>query len=92
MTKNKNFLSRNKLSIGFAIELTVSEMIRKDLVIDTEVSDFEKQCVQFLVAAAKKFFERSPLGSMIVKHTRCLDPKHFDSNNALETTTEAFNI
>ena len=92
MTKNKNFLSRNKLSIGFATELTVSEMIRKNFVIDTGVSDFEKQCVQFLVAAAKEFFERSPLGSMIVKHTRCLDPKHFDSNNALETTTEAFNI
>ena len=28
--------------------------------------------------------ERNPLGSMIVKHARCLDPNHFDSNNAIK--------
>ena len=44
-----------------------------------------KQCLQFLVATAKKLFERSPVGSIIVKHTRCLYPKHFDSNNAVES-------
>ena len=37
------------------------------------------------MATAEKLFERSPVGSMIVKHSRCLDPKHFDSNNAVES-------
>ena len=60
-------------------------MIRKDLVTDTEVSEFKKHCLQYLVATPKKLFERSPIGSMIVKHARCLDPKLFGSNNAVET-------
>ena len=44
-----------------------------------------KQCLQFLVATAKKLFERSPLSSIIVKNARCLPPKYFDSNNAVES-------
>ena len=71
--------------IRSATKLAVSEIIRKDLVTDTAISEFMKQCLQFLVATAKKLFERSPVGSIIVKHTRCLYPKHFDSNNAVES-------
>ena len=52
---------------------------------DTEISEFMKQCLQFLVATAKKLFERSPLSSIIVKNARCLPPKYFDSNNAVES-------
>ena len=79
LTKKDNFQSRSKLNIGFATELTVSEVIRRDLVTDTEVS----------------LFERSPLGSMIVKHARCLDPKYFGSNKCRginEASAEAFSI
>ena len=36
------------------------------------------------MATAEKLFEKSPVGSRIVKHARCLDPKHFDSSNAVE--------
>ena len=71
---------QRKLNIGFATELTIMEMVRKDLVTDAEISEFKKQCLKFLVATAEKFFERSLLGSMIVKHARCLDPKQFESN------------
>ena len=78
-------MSQGKLNIWFATELTVSEMIRRDLVTDTEFSEFQKQCLQFLVATAKKLFERSPLDSMIVKHARYLDPKGFHSNSAVES-------
>ena len=80
LTKKDNILSPRKLIIGFATELTVTEMVRKDLVTDAEVSEFKKQCLKFLVATAEKFFERSPLRSMIGKHSRCLDPKQFKSN------------
>lgn len=37
------------------------------------------------MATAEKYFERNPLGSMIVKHARCLDSKQFDFSNAMES-------
>ena len=80
LTKKDNMFSPRKLNIGFATELTMTEMVRKVLVTDAEVSEFKKQCLKFLVATAENFFERSPLGSMIGKHSRCLDPKQFESN------------
>ena len=70
------------LKIRVATELTVSEIIRKHLATDAEVSEFREQCLQFLVASTKTLFERSPLGSSNVKNTRYMDPKHFDSKNA----------
>ena len=80
LTEKDNMFSPRKLNIGFATELTITEMVRKVLVTDAEVSEFKKQRLKFLVATAENFFERSPLGSMIGKHSRCLDPKQFESN------------
>ena len=37
LMKNENFLSGSKSNIGFATKFTVSEIIRKDLVTDTEL-------------------------------------------------------
>ena len=91
LTKKENFFSQSKLNIGFATELTISEMKRKDLVTNTKFL-----CLRNVVSAtAETLFERSPLGSMIVKHVKSLDPKHFDSSNVMKSMKllpEAFNI
>ena len=60
-------------------------MTRKDLVTETEISEFTKQCLQFLVTTAKILFEKSQLGSIIVRNTRYLYLKHLDSNNNIES-------
>ena len=52
--KKENFFNRSELNIGDATGLTISDMIRKDLVTDAEVSKFKKQFLQFRVATAKK--------------------------------------
>ena len=36
------------------------------------------------MTTAEKLFKKSPVGSTIVKHARCMDSKHFDSSNAVE--------
>ena len=68
------------MDVSFAAELTISELKRKGLANSTEVSKFKKKCLNFLVTAAAKLFDGSPLETGIVKHARCLNPKHFSSN------------
>ena len=68
------------MDVSFAAELTISELRRKGLANSTEVSKFKKKCLNFLVTAAAKLFDGSPLETGIVKHARCLNPKHFSSN------------
>ena len=91
LSKKEIFLNEGKLNVGFAVEFTISELKRKDLVTLSEVSKFKKQCFNFLVATAGKLFERSPLGFMIVKHARCLNPEHF-SSNAVESMKLLLNL
>ena len=63
-------LSQRKLNIAFPTELIITGMLRKNLLTDAEVSECKKQCLKFLLTTAEKLFERSPLGSIIVKHAR----------------------
>ena len=53
LKKKDNMLCQRKLNNGFATELTITEMVRKDLVTDAEVSEFKKQSLKFLVATAE---------------------------------------
>ena len=53
LKKKDNMLCQRKLNNGFATELTITEMVRKDFVTDAEVSEFKKQSLKFLVATAE---------------------------------------
>ena len=64
-----NMLSQRKLSIGFATELTITEMIRKNLV--TVMQWFLSLRNSLKFATAEILFERSPLGSKIVTWRMC---------------------
>ena len=78
LTIKDNMLSQRKLNIGFATELTITEMIRKNLV--TAMQGFLSLRNSLKFATAEILFEKSPLGSMIVTHAGCVDPKQFESN------------
>ena len=54
ITKKDNMWSQSKLNTELAIELTITETVRKDLVTNAEVSEFKKQYLKFLVASAEK--------------------------------------
>ena len=62
LTIKDNMLSQRKLNIGFATELTITEMIRKNLV--TAMQGFLSLRNSPKFATAEILFEKSPLEHM----------------------------
>ena len=73
--KNKdNLLSIKSVRIGFAAEVTLSNLLKNDQVKLSDVKDFKGQCVTFLTCTISKMLDRSPLSNSLVKTASCLRP------------------
>ena len=70
-----NSLKVNQISVGFATEKSLSDLMKKNLVDAKKVNEFMKKCPKFLVSMIHKIFERSPLQSAVVASLRIFDPK-----------------
>ena len=71
----KNLLKVNQISVGFATEKSLSNLMKKDLVDVKKVKEFMKKCRMFLVSMLQRIFERSPFQSTVVRSSRIFDPK-----------------
>ena len=73
--KNKdNLLPFKSVGIGFAAEVTLSNLLKNDQVKLSDVKDFKGQCMTFLTCTISKMLERSPLSNSLVKTVSCLRP------------------
>ena len=82
---NKQNLVKNKdIVLGFAADTKLSEMKRQDIINDAQAAEFRKGCGLFLVYLTNKIFERSPLGSVVVRTASIFNPKVLQSDPHLQ--------
>ena len=69
LSMEKNLLKVNQISVGFATETSLSDLMKKDLV------DAKKILKSFFVSLLQKIFGRSPLHSAVVRSSHIFDLK-----------------
>ena len=73
---NKNTMVKPKnMNIGFGARSLLTKLGRKDKVRSLDLSEFFTSVVLFIVAIIKKFLEKSPPASSVVKNTSLFDPR-----------------
>jgi len=68
-----NFLPLNKMSIGFAAEQVIQNLKRSDIVRNSQIKEFYCGAKRFIIEMLSKLFERSPLGSPLLKAASIFD-------------------
>ena len=75
--KVENILKLSSIKLGFAAERLLARMKERDEASDNQIKQFRKdskRCQTFLVRTISKLFERSSLGTVIVRNATCFDP------------------
>ena len=81
--KRDNHVSIKSVNIGFAAQQFLQEKLKKDIVTDSDVLAFKKNCILFLSEMVAKIIERSPLKSSFVRCTSFLVPQKMVLNKDL---------
>ena len=71
LMKNENLLPTKSITVGFAADVSLKELLWQDKITPIEASQFRKDCILFLTNAMNKVFERSPLRSTVVRNAAC---------------------
>ena len=69
-----NLLSLEKTNVGFAVEHLLKKMKKSDVITISQINDFKRDAQKFIRSLLTKLFERSPLGSLILKSAVIFDP------------------
>ena len=81
LSKDNNLISARKVDLGFAIDENISNFKKNHPInVDEKISKFTNEVKCFIVAMVSKLFERSPLGSALLKSARVLDPDVLQGN------------
>ena len=70
----ENLLKTKEINVGFAAAEVLNELKKKDIVTNQEIKDFKKEVYKFVKATLKKIFERSPIGSVVVRNSNIFNP------------------
>ena len=87
LSEKSNTVSKSKLNIGFAADITMAKMKHQDVVSNSEIDTYKQECLLFLLSTTKKLFEKTLLGSYIMHHACCLNPAHVTN---LASSSESF--
>ena len=79
----KSLLPVDKINTRFAVLVKVEKFKRKDVISITQIKNFMKDIPQFIIPMHEKMFEKSILGSSIVK-----DANIFKQDLQLELSKE----
>ena len=60
--------------LGFAAESEIKDLKKKDSVKNTEIQNIQKNVCSCVVSTLKKMFERSPLGSVVIRNATVFNP------------------
>ena len=78
---DNNLISARKLNLGFAIEEDINNFKKSHPAnADEKISKFRRKAKCFIIAIVSKLFERSLLGSALLKSTSVLDPDVLQGN------------
>ena len=80
----ENLLKTKEINVGFAAVEVLNELKKKDIVTNQEIKDIKKEVYKFVKATLKKIFERSPIGSVVVRNSNIFNPI------VMANTTEVF--
>ena len=70
----ENLLKTKDINVGFAAAEVLHELMKKDIVTNQEIKDFKKEVYKLVKATLKKIFERSPIGSVVVRNSNIFNP------------------
>ena len=65
--KLDNFLSLEKINLGFAVESVIEHLIKCDVVRISQSKIFRKGALEFIISILIKLFQRSALGSALLR-------------------------
>ena len=80
-------MSTSKLNIDRAADKTIAKMKHQDIASKSEIDTYKQEYLSFLLSTTKKLFEKTSLGSSIMRHASCLNPSHVTN---LTSSSESF--
>ena len=69
----KKLLSLEKSNVGFAVEHLLKKMKKSDVTTISQINDLKREAQKFIRSMLTKPFERSPVGSLILKSAAIFD-------------------
>ena len=69
-------MSKSKLNVGRAADTTIAKMKHQDIASKSEIDTYKQECLSLLLLITKKIFEKTTLGSSIMRHASCLNHSH----------------
>ena len=87
LSEKPNVVSKSKLNIGRAANITITKMKHQDIASKSEIDTYKQECLSFLLSITNKLFEKTPLGSSIIRHTSYFNPSHVAN---LVSSSESF--
>ena len=79
LSKKGNLLSLSKINLGFAVEKEINTLTKFDVVTIQQINKFKESARDFVVEMLYKLFERSSLGSTLLRCASVFDPTcHLD--------------
>ena len=74
LSKKGNLLPLSKINLGFAVEKEINTLTKSDVVTIQQINKFIESARDFVVEMLYKLFERSSLGSTLVRCASVFDP------------------
>ena len=74
LTDKSNFRKAKDIKLGFCAKKCVDDLKNSDLVTNQGLKAYLNECITFVTTIASKLFDRSPLGSVIVRNADAFDP------------------
>ena len=87
LSEKRNIVSKSKLNIGCAADITIAKMKHQDIASKSEIDACKQECLSFFLSTTKKLLEKTLLGSCIMCHASCLNPSHVTN---LASSSESF--
>ena len=75
LTANTNFLRAKDIKLGFGARECINNLKKSDLLSSKDLQAYMNECLTFVTAIVTKLFDRSPLGSVIVRNANALNPE-----------------
>ena len=75
LNEKVNFLNAKEIKLGFGVRECIKNLKKSDLLSSQNLQAYMNECIIFVTDIASKLFDRSPLGSVIVRNADALNPK-----------------
>ena len=89
LSKDNNLISAGKVDLGLVVDEYISNFKRNHQInADKKILKFRSEVNCFIVSMLSKLFERSPLGSALLKSASVLDPDVLQDNTRDKLITQ----